>query len=136
MIGNLGEEIKQHSNPFANLSQRGIRRARINALKAIILDLDPDGSSNAALPHGARDVREGFIFLQAREDDPCPLHDCEAAALREYLGLPPSDTMITVHRWAKLRIPTRQNCYSAWKEKEKLLELHRTARNTKVSRVS
>jgi len=26
-IGNLGEEIKQHSNPFANLSQRGIRHA-------------------------------------------------------------------------------------------------------------
>jgi hypothetical protein len=25
-IGNLGEEIKQPSNPFANLSQRGIRR--------------------------------------------------------------------------------------------------------------
>jgi hypothetical protein len=24
-IGNLGEEIKQHSNPFANLSQQGIR---------------------------------------------------------------------------------------------------------------
>jgi len=26
-IGNLGEEIKQHSNPFSNLSQHGIRRA-------------------------------------------------------------------------------------------------------------
>ncbi len=41
-IGNLGEEIKQHSNPFANLSQHGIRRARVNTLKAMILDLDED----------------------------------------------------------------------------------------------
>ena len=39
-IGNLGEEIKQHSNPFANLSQRGIRHARVNAIKAMIPDLD------------------------------------------------------------------------------------------------
>jgi len=135
-IGNLGEEIKQHSNPFANLSQRGIRRARINALKAMIPDLDPDGSSNAALPHGSRDIGEGFVFLRAREDDPRPLRDCEAAALREYLNLPPSDAAISVRRWAKLRIPTGQNCYSAWKEMEKPLELRRTARNTKVSHIS
>jgi len=102
----------------------------------MIPDLDPDGSSNAALPHGARDVGEGFIFLRAREDDPRPLRDCEAAALREYLGLPLSDAVISVRRWAKLRIPTGQNCYSAWKEKEKPLELRRTAHNTKVSHIS
>ncbi|KAH9074395.1 hypothetical protein EDB83DRAFT_2203920, partial [Lactarius deliciosus] len=35
-------------------------------------------------------------------------------------------------RWAKLRIPTGQNCYSAWKEKEKPLEKRRTARNVKL----
>ena len=34
--------------------------------------------------------------------------------------------------WAKLRLPTGQNCYSAWKEKEKPLEKRRTARNVKV----
>ena len=102
----------------------------------MIPDLDPDGYSEAALPHGARDVGEGFIFLQAREDDPRPLRDCEAAALREYLGLPPSDAAISVRQWAKLRIPTGQNCYSAWKEKEKPLEQCRTACNTKVSRLS
>ena len=35
-IGNLGEEIKQHSNPFVNLSQCGIRRARTNVPQAMI----------------------------------------------------------------------------------------------------
>jgi len=102
----------------------------------MIPDLDPDGSSNVALPHSARDIGEGFIFLRARKDDPCPLCDCEAAALHEYLGLPLSDAVISVRWWAKLRIPTRQNCYSTWKEKEKLLELCRTACNTKVSCLS
>ena len=75
----------------------------------IIPDLDPDGYSEAALSHGTRDVGEGFIFLRAREDDPRPLRDCEAAALRKYLNLPPSNAAISVRRWAKLRIPTGQN---------------------------
>ena len=39
-IGNLGEEIRQPSNPFANLSQRGLRRSQVNALKAMIPDLE------------------------------------------------------------------------------------------------
>ena len=41
-IGKLGEEIKQPSNPFANLSQCGTLHSQINALKAIIPDLEPD----------------------------------------------------------------------------------------------
>jgi hypothetical protein len=44
-IGNLGEEIKQPSNPFANLSQRGIRHSQVNALKAMIPDLEPNSDS-------------------------------------------------------------------------------------------
>ncbi len=39
-IRNLGEEIKQHSNQFANLSQCGIRCAHANTLMAMIPDLD------------------------------------------------------------------------------------------------
>jgi hypothetical protein len=38
-IGNLGEEIWQLSNPYANLSQRGLLRCQVNALKAMILNL-------------------------------------------------------------------------------------------------
>lgn len=36
IIGDLGREIKQHSNAFENLSQRALRRCQVNALKAII----------------------------------------------------------------------------------------------------
>lgn len=131
-IGNLGEEIKQHSNPFANLSQRGIRRARVNALKAMIPDLDIDGSNEEHLPLGCKDIGQGYVLLRAREEEARPLRDCEGKVLREFLGIPPSTTEILVRRWAKLRIPTGQNCYSAWKELEKPIEKRCTARNVKV----
>ena len=64
-IGNLGEEIKQPSNPFSNFSQRGIRRARVNALKALIPDLALDRADANHLPRGARDIGDGFVLLRA-----------------------------------------------------------------------
>ena len=133
-IGNLGEEMKQHSNPFANLSQRGIRQARVNALKAMIPDLDVNGAIENHLPPGCKDIGEGYLLLRAREEEARPLRDCEAKALCNYLNVPPGPdtTKILVRRWAKLRIPTGQNCYSAWKELERPLEKRRTARNVKV----
>ena len=131
-IGNLGEEIKQPSNPFANLSQRGIRRARVNALKALIPDLAPDKHDAYSLPYGARDLGDSFVLLHAREEVPSPLQDCEADALRDFLPGAQIDDEICVHRWEKLRLPTGQNCYSAWKETQKPIKKHHTACNVKV----
>ena len=131
-IGNLGEEIKQPSNPFANLSQHGIQRARVNALKALIPDLAPDKTDAYSLPHGARDLGDSFILLRAREEVPSPLRDCEADALRDLLPAAQIEDEICVRRWAKLQLPTGQNCYSAWKETQKPIEKRRTARNVKV----
>ena len=131
-IGNLGEEIKQHSNPFSNLSQRGIRRARTNALKAMIPDLIVDGPSKDTLPRGAKDLGDGFILLRAREGEPRPLRECEAEALCDFLPTAQRGVELSVRRWAKLRLPTGQNCNSAWKELQKPLEKRRTARMVKV----
>ena len=135
-IGNLEEEIKQPSNPFANLSQRGIRRARVNALKALIPNLTPDKKDASSLPRGARDLGDGFVLMCAREEVLCPLRDCEADALRDFLPGAQMGDEICVHRWAKLRLPTGQNCYSAWKETQKPIEKRRTARNVKVCSIS
>ncbi len=131
-IRNLGEEIKQHSNPFANLSQRDIRPAQVNTLKAMILELDLDCATIGALPYSSKDLGNSYVLLRAHEAEPCPLHACEAVALQEFLPSAPREGDISVHRWAKLRLPTGQNCYSVWKEKEKPLEKRRTARNIKV----
>jgi len=131
-IGNLGEEIKQPSNPFANLSQHGIQRAQVNALKALIPDLAPDKTDAYSLPRGARDLRDSFILLHVREEVPSPLQDCEADALRDLLPAAQIEDEICVRRWAKLRLPTGQNCYSAWKETQKPIEKHCTTHNVKV----
>lgn len=63
-IGNLGEEIKQHSDPYANLSQRGLRRCQVNALKAMIPDLVPVENP---LPHGALDLGDKYSLLRAMD---------------------------------------------------------------------
>jgi hypothetical protein len=131
-IGNLGEEIKQHSNPFANLSQRGIRRARVNALKALIPDLIVDETTVESIPRNSRDLGDGYVLLRAREVHAHPLRDCEADALREFLPTAKYGSEIYVRRWARLRLPTGQTCYSAWKEKGKPIHKRRTARNVKV----
>jgi hypothetical protein len=44
-IGDLAREIRQPSNPFANLSQRGLLRCQLNALKAIAPELQADASA-------------------------------------------------------------------------------------------
>jgi hypothetical protein len=112
-IGNLGEEIKQHSNLFANLLQHGIRRARTNTLVAMMPDLDLERTTKAALPHGSREVRGGFILLCPHEEVLHALWDCEAAALQEFFPSTRMGDQVCVRHWAKLRIPTGQNCYTA-----------------------
>lgn len=131
-IGNLGEEINQPSNPYANLSQRGIRRARVNTVKILFPDLAPDRKDVNSLPRGAKDLGDEFVLLRAREKVPGPLRDCEADAWRDFLPGSQMEDDIYVRRWAKLRIPTGQVCYSAWKETQRPIEKRRTARNVKV----
>ena len=133
-IGNLGEEIRQPSNPYANLSHRGLIRCQINALKAMVPDLE--GSANT-LPRGAKDLGGGYVLLRAMEKGLYRLRDCEADALKLYLmdieHDVPSDWCPSVTRWARLRLPNGQIARSSWKEKLKPLEKLRIARNVKVS---
>jgi hypothetical protein len=63
-IGNLGEEVKQHRDPYANISERGVCRCQVNALKAIIPGLEPVKN---LLPRGSEDVGNGFVLLRARD---------------------------------------------------------------------
>jgi hypothetical protein len=61
-IENLGEEVRQLSNPYVNLSQCGLLRCQVNALMAMISDLSPPPPS---LPRGAIDLGKGYILLCA-----------------------------------------------------------------------
>ncbi|KIM73760.1 hypothetical protein PILCRDRAFT_80789 [Piloderma croceum F 1598] len=132
-IGNLGEEIRQPSNPYANLSQRGLRRCQINALKAMLPKLEPN---NGGLPRGARDIGNGYVLLRAKEDTARPVRQCEVAAFRAHLGEEgqnmPDNWCPCVRRWARLRLPNGQTARSGWKEDLKPLEKVRMARNVKL----
>jgi hypothetical protein len=135
-IGNLGEEIRQPSNPFANLSQRGIRRCQVNALQAMFPFLDPVVST---LPRGAIDLGDGYVLLRAMERNPHPVRECEIGAFRTYMRsegeMVPDNWHPVITRWARLRLPNGLIARSAWKEKLKPLERVRIARVCKVSDV-
>jgi hypothetical protein len=124
-IGNLGEEIKQHSNPFSNLSERGVRRCRVNALKAMIPELD---LKQDKLPQGAEDLGDEYCLLRARDRSRYHPSPHELTAIRYYfrsaseatlqwLGLfPTSSNTLSYYRWARLAIPTGQIARSVFKE--------------------
>jgi hypothetical protein len=133
-IGNLGQEVRQLSNAYANLSQRGLLRSQINALKAMIPDLDP---LPPAMPRGSKDIGDGFILLRAKDKALRAMRDCESQAFADYLNNThaqqvPEHWSPQIVRWARLRLPNGQVARSAWKEKLKPLEKVRMARNVKV----
>jgi hypothetical protein len=131
-IGNLGEEIKQPSNPYANLSERGLRRSQVNALKAMIPDLEPEKGP----PRGSKDLGNGYRLLRARDTvarwPPAPDQDAIRTFLVQANIDDPPDSVYKVRRWARLALPNGQIARSRWKERERELENIRMARNVQV----
>ena len=131
-IGNLGREVRQHSNPFMNLSQRGLLRAQMNALKAVVPELDLDPS----LPRKAQPIGNGYVLLAARDDKDHTITDAmQIRALTKFFtknGKPNriSDGTFSLQRWARLRLPNGQIARCTWKELEN--EASRNSRNVKV----
>ena len=133
-IGNLGEEIKQHSDPYANLSQRSCRRAQVNSLKSLIPDLEPDTD---ALPRGAEDLDNGYVLLRAKDEYNQLIHGAAGDAIKTFLEeandtVYPDSLSPSLQRWARLRIPNGQIARTAWKEKQKALNKVRMSRNAWV----
>jgi hypothetical protein len=134
-IGNLGEEIKQHRDPYTNISERGVRRCQVNALKAIIPNLEPVAN---LLPRGSEDLGDSFILLRARDRAAHKVSNPhELNAIRKYMtedGHNLSDTWdLHVRRWARVRLPNGQVARSSWKESTRSLDQLRVSRNLKVS---
>ena len=133
-IGNLGEEIRLHSDPYANLSQRVIECARTNALYALAPDLFP---VTQKLPSGACDVGENYVLLGPRER-----HEMKATTLEAFIKFSDlhhwkikkrdSPESLDVDRFARLLLPNGQIARSWWHEKKRPAEKVRIARNVKV----
>jgi hypothetical protein len=134
-IGNLVAEIRQDSNPYANLSQRGLERSQVNALKAIYPELDDEANT---IPRGAIDLGDHFVLLRAKERTFYKLDHEYLTALRDFLlkaynMVLAEETSVSVQRWARLSLPTGQVARSRWKETLKPLNKVRMARNVKVN---
>ncbi|OBZ66066.1 hypothetical protein A0H81_13935 [Grifola frondosa] len=135
-IGNLGEEIKQPSNPYANLSQRAVRRCQINLLKAAVpLLQDPE----AHLPRGAFDLGNGSALLRGMDTAARHIPAVEAMAFYEYLATckKPCNTLPhlyhpMIRKWARFLLPNGQVVRSLWKEELKPKEKVRMSRNVKL----
>jgi len=130
-IGNLGEEIRLHSDPYADLSQRILECAHANALYALAPDLLRTVDN---LPAGARDVREHYLLLGPHEH-----HEMDAITLNAFQRF--SDLYhwqikhgdsLGVDRFARLLLPNGQIARSWWHEKKRPAEKVRIARNVKV----
>ena len=132
-IGNLGEEIRLHSNPFANLAKHSLHHCQINALKSMVSDLE----SGAPCPWGSLDIGGGFVLLVASEKHANPVTDCEAEVISQYIhGI---DSVIDTTRyhkimqWAHLHLPNGQIVCSRWKEDARSAWHVQISRNVKVS---
>ncbi|KAI0827285.1 hypothetical protein BC628DRAFT_1318376 [Trametes gibbosa] len=117
-IGNITREIKQHSTPYANVSEIALRRSQIIALMAEYPEFAKDLSE---LPQGAIDLGNGYILLRARERSmwtvQSPLEQSAVHRFLRSIGNPVANTWAPeLFRWARLEVPTGQIARSAWKE--------------------
>ena len=132
-IGNLGEEVKQPSQPYANISQRGVLRCQINAILAMFPSISPISSS----PSGSISLSSGHILLGAKDKNPQTLSLHLSQLIQHALTAAGTNLttsqIIKLVRWARLKLPNGQIACSLWKEKEKHPDRLRIARNIKVS---
>ena len=134
-IGNLGREIRQDRDLYANLTQRAILRAQVNSLKArfpgVKIELEPQGMSALTNRKRVFDSAPGYMFIPRREEDPSPLSDDELHALMIYWeeqGWPNKEQWPNlVCRWAKVQLPNGQTARSVWFESRASMKLRRTS---------
>ncbi|VDC03551.1 unnamed protein product [Peniophora sp. CBMAI 1063] len=133
MIGDLGRELRQPGNPFANLTKRAVVRAQVNNLKSMIPNIEP---VKPDIPRGAEYRDDGYVLLRKRDTCARAVSEAEAVAIRNYYRLSGGqcgdDWKPRVMKWARLRLPDKSEARSAWTEKKKALSEVRMARMVKL----
>ena len=98
----------------------------MNALKAMLPELDPQSSS---IPHHATDLRNNYVLLPKHDRYPMKVGIDEQHAIIAYLGHPAAPKL---YHWAQLCLPNGQVACSQFAELVKALENVRLAWNVKV----
>ncbi|KAF6746889.1 hypothetical protein DFP72DRAFT_822429 [Ephemerocybe angulata] len=115
-IGYLTEELRQPSNPYHNLSERGLRRAQVNALNAMVGDLEPEPSP----PANSIDFGDGYL-LMAPKGEISTMDEGECKAFTDFLRstgqeISGQNVRVKTAPWARLLLPTGQIARTGWKE--------------------
>ena len=104
-IGNLGEEVKQPSKPYANISQCGVLHCQINAILARFPSISPIPS----LPVGSIPLDSGHILLGAKDKNPQILSPHLSQLIQHTLTttgmILPASQVIKLIQWARLKLP-------------------------------
>lgn len=130
-IGSLGQEISQPSRLYENLAQRGGQQAQVNALLALLPDLESTKPTN---PRTSADLGAGFI-LSMPDNRARIVGPKESQAIREFFasrGVPTQSEKLRLRKWARLCLPNLQFVRTAWKEAPKGTEKICISRNVMV----
>jgi hypothetical protein len=119
-IGNLGQEICQDRDIYANLTQRAILHAQVNSFRARFPRIQVEVHRGAS--SCAREFEDcpGYALLPHHENHPTPLLEDELDTFLAYWceqGWPIQEAWTNrVCRWAKLQLPNGQKACSTWHE--------------------
>jgi hypothetical protein len=135
-IRNLGEEIRQPSNPYANLSERGLKHCQVNVLRAMLSQLQ-GGKGSVFGPRGSMALGGGYMLLRAQERMPHTYDGVIGVSITAYMATHGIDlngmTSIRLTRWAWLQLPNGQIARSAWNEETRPIDETRRSCCVKVS---
>ena len=126
-IGNIGQEIWQPSNPYANFAREGVPCCQVNVLLFIMPELHEPPKP---LPNGTVGIGDGYALLR-KWDKTDRLPDAEhIPAICKFLG---ADYPIPhIHRWAHAQLPNGQIVRSRWCEDCQPLHKLHISQNIKV----
>ncbi|EIW81720.1 hypothetical protein CONPUDRAFT_54837 [Coniophora puteana RWD-64-598 SS2] len=135
MIGSLGQELRSHQSPYANLAQRAVLRSQMNALSKMYTFLGVEDPVNK-LPMGSLDLGNGYVLLPKREKSPKNVSTAAGIAIHlamEERGIE-SVRRPRILKWARLRLPNGQVARSVFKEATmNVARGIRMARNIKIT---
>ncbi|KAF8172911.1 hypothetical protein BJ912DRAFT_831986, partial [Pholiota molesta] len=123
-IGELGKGIRQPSNPFGNLAQLALRRAQINAVKAVCPELDGDLVEH--LPQYSHSLGDGYVLLRPRQRTAGDFSAVELNAVRTVCDKQRRQ------KWGRLQLPNGQIARSRFSEDKKNASDTRISRNVKL----
>jgi hypothetical protein len=134
LIGNLGREIRQDKDPYANITQHALMHAQTIAIQNIVTGLL--AARDNSIPSGSKDLGNGFILLHPHETTLVYVSPVEALAIMELWdsqGWQNKDNWPrAVKSWARLRLPNGQVARSRWTK----LRSQRPCRRARIVKVS